>query len=86
VISVFLLEAGENCALLGYYTFSSNFLLMFWDNLLAPSARVNNKKKYLMGTTGCPEKSVRNHHYLLRNNPEKCSSQTSGSYHVSHCK
>jgi len=27
-----------------------------------------------MGLVGCPETSVRNYHYLLRNNPEECSS------------
>jgi hypothetical protein len=27
-----------------------------------------------MGLTGCPETSVRNYHYLLRNNREQCSS------------
>jgi len=26
-----------------------------------------------MGPIGCPETSVRNYHYLLRNNPEECS-------------
>ena len=28
-----------------------------------------------MGPIGCPEKSVRNYHYSLRNNPEEGSSQ-----------
>ena len=28
-----------------------------------------------MGTTGCPETSVRNYHYSLRNNPEERISQ-----------
>ena len=27
-----------------------------------------------MGPIGCPETSVRNYHYALRNNPEQCSS------------
>jgi len=28
-----------------------------------------------MGTTGCPELSVRNYHYSLRNNPKELSSR-----------
>jgi len=28
-----------------------------------------------MGPIGCPEKSVRNYHYSLRNTPDECSSQ-----------
>ena len=28
-----------------------------------------------MGLTGCPETSVRNYHYLLRNNPEESATQ-----------
>jgi len=28
-----------------------------------------------MEPIGCPEKSVRNYHHLLRNNPEELSSQ-----------
>jgi hypothetical protein len=28
-----------------------------------------------MGLIGCPETSGRNYHYLLRNNPEECSSE-----------
>ena len=28
-----------------------------------------------MGPIACPETSVRNHHYSLRNNPEECSSR-----------
>ena len=88
MISDFCLETGENCALLGYYTVSSNFLLMFWDNLLAPSSRVKNKKRIgtsplEIGTTGSPETSARNHHYWLRNKSEECISPISGSYRVS---
>jgi len=32
----------EKCALPGYYTESSNFLPMFWKNLLVPFSRVKN--------------------------------------------
>ena len=40
-------QAG-NCTLLGYCTASSsNFLPMFWDNLLVPSLRVKNPKRKL---------------------------------------
>ena len=35
-----------------------------------------------MGPTGCPEMSVRNYHYLLRNNPEEHSSQHIMVQHV----
>jgi hypothetical protein len=31
-----------------------------------------------MGPTGCPESSVRNYHYWLRNNPEERSSDLFG--------
>jgi hypothetical protein len=37
---------SENCAVLGYYTVSSdNPLTMFWDSVLVPSARVKKSKK-----------------------------------------
>jgi hypothetical protein len=62
----------ENCVLLGYYAASSgNFLPTFRDKLLVPSS-VSTLR---MGPIGCPENSVRNYHYSLRNNPEKRSSQ-----------
>jgi hypothetical protein len=63
----------ENCVLLGYYAASSgNFLPMFRDKLLVPSSDVSTLR---MGPIGCPETSVRNYHYSLRNNPEERSSQ-----------
>jgi len=40
VISYFRHEVYENCALLGYYTDSGNFLPMFRDNLSVPSSGV----------------------------------------------
>ena len=61
----------ENCVLLGYYTVNSNSLPTFQDNLFIPSSRVRPLK---MGLIGCPETSVKNYHYSLRNNPEECSS------------
>jgi hypothetical protein len=36
--------------------------------------RVKDSWPLKMELTGCPETSVRNYHYLLRNNPEECSS------------
>jgi hypothetical protein len=62
VVSGFPREVAENLALLGYYVANSgNFLLTFPDNLSVPSS---------VGEIGCPETSVRNYHYLPRNNPE----------------
>jgi hypothetical protein len=86
VISGFRHEVAENCALLGYYTASSgNFLLTFRDNLSVPSSRFKKPKEvyiklrigaagYRMGLIGCPETSVRNYYYSLRNNAEERSS------------
>jgi len=60
-------EPDDNCVLLGYYAASSgNFLLMFQDDLSVPSL--------MMGPTGSPKTLVSNYHYLLRNNPQECSS------------
>jgi len=36
-----------------------------------------------MGPIVCPETSVRNYHYLLRNNPEENSSQRGAEFRVS---
>ena len=66
MLSGFLREVAENCALLGYYTANSgHFLLTFRDNLSVPSSG----SRFLTLRTG-PETSVRNYHYSLRNNPE----------------
>jgi len=73
MISVFRREADQNCALLGYYASSGGkFLPTFRDNLSVPFFYSWTLK---MGPIGCPEKSVRHHHYSLRNNPKKCGSQ-----------
>ena len=49
VISGFCHEVDENCALVGYYVASSsNFLLMFWDNLSIPSSVLKNPKESLL--------------------------------------
>ena len=48
----------------------SNSLSTFWDHLSSPSTR-----PLKMGPIGCPETSVRNYRYWLRNDLEECSSQ-----------
>jgi len=71
-ISGFLGEVAENCAVSGYYAASSsNFIPTFRNNMSVPVF-----KRLKMGPIGCPETSVRNHNYLLRNDPEERSSQT----------
>jgi len=75
-------RALENCALLGYNASNSgNFLQTLRDNLSVPSWGLKNQKKFLldswnlkMGPIGCPETSVRNHHYSLRNKSDERSS------------
>jgi len=58
----------ENVALLSHYTVSSsNFLPTFWDKLTVPTP-------LKIGQIGCPDVSVRNYHYSMRNNPEGCRS------------
>jgi hypothetical protein len=64
-------EVDKNCALLGCYAaWSGNSLPTFPDNLSFPSSVLKK-----MGMTGCPETSVRNHHYALRNILEERISQ-----------
>jgi hypothetical protein len=60
VISGFRREVDEKCVLLLYYTASGGNLLP-----AQPSCPLK------MGPIGCLETSVRNYHYLLRNNPEE---------------
>ena len=81
VTSDFRREADGNCTLLGYYgVSSSNLLPTFRDNLSVSSSGIKNPKLVLdscplqMETIGRPETSVRDNHYLLRNNPEERSS------------
>ena len=70
VISGFRREVDENCALLGSYaTSSGNFLPTFRHRLSIPFSGVKKTEPL-----GCPETSVRNYHYSLRNNPEERSS------------
>jgi len=69
----------DNCVLLRYYAASSgNSLQTFRDNLSAPSLK--------MEKICCPETSVRNYHYSLRNKPEELSSHLlrSGSLNFVH--
>ena len=58
MISGFVREMGENCALLCYYTASSgNFLTTSGDNLLVPTSNVKK-----MAPIICPEMSTKNYH------------------------
>ena len=60
------------CVLLGYYAAcSSNSLPTFRDNPSAPFQGSGNLITWpsKMGPIGCPETSVRNYHYTLRNSP-----------------
>jgi hypothetical protein len=58
--------APEICAILGNDAeYSGNYLPTFRENQSFPSSRVK------MGTIGCPERSVRDYHYLLRNFPKE---------------
>jgi len=69
VISGYRREVGENCALPDYYAAGSgNLLPTFRDSLSVPSSRFKNP-------FGCPETSLGNYHYSLRNDTEKRSSQ-----------
>jgi len=79
VISGFCHEVVENCALLGYYAGSSgNFLPIFRNNLsVQESKRILDSWSLRMGPIGCPETSVQNYHYSLRNTPEGRSSLVS---------
>jgi hypothetical protein len=63
MVSSFCRGVGDNCVLLGCYSASSgNFLPAFPINLSATCSV-------------CPETSVINYHYSLRNNPEERSYQ-----------
>ena len=75
VISGFRTKVDEKCALLDYYPASSSSnssnLPTFRDNLVPPSN---------LQDRCCPETSVRNYDYSLRNSPERGSSQSYGLY------
>ena len=58
--AVFRREVAENCALLGCYAASSGYFVLFFSVLDSWTLR--------MGPICCPETSVRNYHYSLRNN------------------
>jgi hypothetical protein len=77
-ISGFCIEAVENCALLGCYEASRGHLLPTCrDNLSVPSLGFQNPflNPWKLEPTGCPATSVKNYHYLLRNNTEARRSQ-----------
>ena len=58
----------------GFFTYtasSGNLVPTFRENLLVPSSGLNYEYLPLkMGPIGCPETSVRNYRYSLRNNPD----------------
>jgi hypothetical protein len=65
---------NEICPLLGFYAALKGISLpKFRYNLSVPPARIKKckKKKKKIGPIGCPETSVRNCHYSLRDIPEK---------------
>ena len=65
--------AVKNCALLGYYAVSSsNSVPTFRDKRCYVGVIFKGTLK--MAPTGCPETSVRNYYYKLRNSPEERSS------------
>ena len=74
----------RTASILGYYAASSgNSLPTFRDNISVPSSRYSNPSwirplkdscPVKMGPIICPEKSLKNCHYLLRNNQEERSS------------
>jgi len=77
-ISGFRREVDEICALLRYYAaYSGNFLPTFRVKLSVPSSRVEESKKtwvyrpWKMESICCPETSVVNYHFTLRNSPEE---------------
>ena len=68
----------EICSILGYdAVYSGNSLSTFRGNLSVPSSGVNKSKTSCIswplnrGSIVCPETSVRNYHYTLRNNHEE---------------
>jgi len=84
-VSLLKYTLPENCALLGHHAASSgNFLPMFRENLSGPIFRAQRALltsyrshpqesrgpwALKMRPIGCPETSVWNYHYSLRNNP-----------------
>ena len=79
---VFLLRYShlhENCALLGSHAPSNGYFLpKFRNNLSVPSPGFKNltdSRTLVMTPICCPETSVINYHYSVRNNAENVSSQ-----------
>jgi hypothetical protein len=83
VISSFRRDVDEICALQGYYAvLIGSSVPTFRDNLSHPSSRVKKSKKkrkllwvsswpLKMGPMCCPETSVQNYNFMLRNIPEE---------------
>ena len=90
VISGFLREVDEDCALLGCYAASSgNFLPTFRDNLSVPSSFLKEGPIIFpvtskMGPKGCPAMSIRYYHCLLRDNSEEGRSQSTCMFETYH--
>jgi hypothetical protein len=79
MISGFVRNVHEICALLRYYAVSNgNPLPTFRDNVSVPSSRVKKSKK--IGPIGCPETSLKGYHSTVRNNPEESRSYNSGYF------
>jgi hypothetical protein len=78
MISSLCRELDETWTILGYYAAcNGNSLPEFRDNLSGSSSRLNKMDFWPLkiGLIGCPETSVRNYHYTLRNIPEEIRSQ-----------
>jgi hypothetical protein len=75
MVSRFRRDVDEVCLLPGYYAASNaNPLPTFRDNVSVPSSRVKKSKK--MEPIHCPETSVKDCHWTLRDIPEERRSQS----------
>jgi hypothetical protein len=74
-ISGFSREVDEICVLLGYYSAGSvNSLSTFRDEPWVQTSRVKDTLSLMMGPVGCPEQSVKNYRYTMRNFSIECRS------------
>lgn len=70
----------RSAVFLGYHSvYGGTTLPTFWYNLLVPSSRV---KKYKIWQADCPETSVKNYQFTLRNIPEKLRSRESSCSYI----
>ena len=73
VVSDFRNEVAENCTLLAFLTDVSGQPI---GPIFKGQASKKQRVVVILGTTGmivCPETSLRNYHFSLRNSPEQCS-------------